>query len=55
MFGAFLDGSVTAYTIDAQPIVDGIQAAIPTVLPAVISILGVRKVISFILGALRSA
>lgn len=41
--------------VDFAPIVTSIESAVPAVLPGVITIVGVRKTISFILGAIRGA
>lgn len=42
-------------TIDISPITSAISAAVPSVLPAVIGIVGIRKAISFVMGMIRSA
>ena len=42
-------------TINVEPIVTAIKDALPLVLPAVISIVGIRKAISFVIGMIRSA
>ena len=47
--------SWTPPAIDTATIVSNLQAAMTTVLPAAVTILGVRKVGSFIMGILRSA
>lgn len=42
-------------SIDVSPITDNITAAIPVVLPALISILAIRKGLSFVIGTIRKA
>lgn len=42
-------------TVDFSPIVDAINGAIPAVLSAIIPIVGTRKVISFVMGAVKGA
>ncbi len=41
--------------VDFTPIVNSINSAVPSVLTAIIPIVGVRKVISFIMGAVKGA
>ena len=41
--------------VDFTPIVSSIESAVPAVLPGVITIVGVRKTISFVIGAIRGA
>jgi len=42
-------------TIDVSAIVDGMQSAFTTLLPAVISIVAVKKVFHTIVGAIKGA
>lgn len=42
-------------SVDFSPIVNSINTAVPSVLTAIIPIVGVRKVISFIMGAVKGA
>lgn len=42
-------------SVDFTPIVNSINSAVPSVLTAIIPIVGVRKVISFIMGAVKGA
>lgn len=42
-------------SVDFSPIVNSINSAVPSVLTAIIPIVGVRKVISFIMGAVKGA
>lgn len=42
-------------SIDVTPITDSISSAIPTVLPALISVLAIRKGLSFVIGTIRKA
>lgn len=42
-------------TVDLSPIVTMIENAVPTVLTAIIPIVGIRKVIGFVLGAIKGA
>lgn len=42
-------------SVDFSPIVNSINSALPSVLTAIIPIVGVRKVISFIMGAVKGA
>lgn len=49
--GASLDLS----GVDFSPIVQGIQSAIPAVLTAIIPIIGIRKVLSFVMGSVKGA
>lgn len=42
-------------TISVEPITTAISSAIPVALPLVISIAGIRKAISFVVGMIRSA
>ena len=46
-------GSSWVSSIDGSPIVDNITAAVPVVLPALISILAIRKGVSFVIGTIR--
>lgn len=46
-------GSSWVGAIDVSPIVDNITAAVPVVLPALISILAIRKGVSFVIGTIR--
>lgn len=48
-------GSTWVSSIDVTPIIDNITAAIPVVLPALISILAIRKGLSFVIGTIRKA
>lgn len=41
--------------VDLSPIVNSINSAVPSVLTAIIPIVGVRKVISFVMGAVKGA
>lgn len=41
--------------VDFTPIVNSINSVVPSVLTAIIPIVGVRKVISFIMGAVKGA
>ena len=41
--------------VDFSPIVSSIESAVPAVLPGVITIVGVRKTISFVIGSIRGA
>lgn len=41
--------------VDFTPIVNSINSALPSVLTAIIPIVGVRKVISFVMGAVKGA
>lgn len=41
--------------VDFSPIVDAITGVVPAVISAIIPIAGVRKVTSFIMGAVRGA
>ncbi len=41
--------------VDFTPIVTSINSAIPAVLTAIIPITGTRKVISFVMGAIKGA
>lgn len=41
--------------VDFSPIVNSINSAVPSVLTAIIPIVGVRKVISFVMGAVKGA
>lgn len=41
--------------VDFTPIVSSINSAVPSVLTAIIPIVGVRKVISFVMGAVKGA
>lgn len=42
-------------SVDFTPIVTSIESAVPAVLTAIIPIVGIRKVISFLMGAIRGA
>lgn len=42
-------------TLDLAPMVSMINSAVPAVLNAIIPIVGIRKVIGFILGAIKGA
>lgn len=42
-------------SVDFSPIVNSINSALPSVLTAIIPIVGVRKVISFVMGAVKGA
>lgn len=42
-------------SVDFSPIVNSINSALPSVLTAIIPIVGVRKVISFVMGAIKGA
>lgn len=42
-------------SVDFTVISDGIGSAIPSALPVVLTIVGIRKVISFVMGMLRGA
>lgn len=42
-------------TINVDPIVSAISDAVPAVLPAVVTIVGIRKAVSFVFGLIRSA
>lgn len=42
-------------SVDFSPIVNSINSAVPSVLTAIIPIVGVRKVISFVMGAIKGA
>lgn len=53
MFGTLL--AIELPAIDVTTIVSDLSSAMGVVLPAAVSILGIRKVGSFILGVLRSA
>lgn len=70
MFGTLIAGAVTFVTtmiagaeaavvdlssVDFSPIVAAINGAIPAVLTAIIPITGTRKVISFVMGAVKGA
>lgn len=48
-------GSSWISSIDVTPITANITAAIPVVLPALISILAIRKGLSFVIGTIRKA
>lgn len=52
-FAASGGGSSWVGSIDVSPIVDNITAAVPVVLPALISILAIRKGVSFVIGTIR--
>ena len=41
--------------VDFSPIVNAIQGAIPAVLTAIVPIVGVRKALSFVMGAVKGA
>lgn len=59
MFATFLAGAEAAVIdlsgVDFTPIVTAINSAIPAVLTAIIPITGTRKVISFVMGAVKGA
>ncbi len=67
MFASFVTGAVTVggliadvavvdlSSVDFTPIVTAINSAVPAVLTAIIPITGTRKVISFIMGAVKGA
>ncbi len=66
MFATLLAGAVTFIAgadvavvdlsgVDFTPIVAAINSAIPAVLTAIIPITGTRKVISFVMGAVKGA
>lgn len=42
-------------SVDFSPIVNSINSAVPSVLTSIIPIVGVRKVISFVMGAVKGA
>lgn len=42
-------------TVDLSPMVTMIESAVPSVLTAIIPIVGIRKVISFLMGAIKGA
>lgn len=42
-------------SVDFTPIVTAIQSAIPAVLTAIVPIVGTRKALSFIMGAVKGA
>lgn len=59
-FIAFAADTVTPVALDLSnvdfsPIVNSINSAVPSVLTAIIPIVGVRKVISFVMGAVKGA
>lgn len=41
--------------VDFTPIVNAIQGAIPAVLTAIVPIVGLRKALSFVMGAVKGA
>lgn len=47
--------SIDLSSVDFTPMVEMISSAVPSVLTAIIPIVGIRKVISFIMGAVRGA
>ena len=47
--------SIDLTGVDFTPIVSSIESAVPAVLPGVIAIVGVRKTIGFVVGAIRGA
>lgn len=68
MFASFVTGAVMTVggliadvavvdlsSVDFTPIVTAINSAVPAVLTAIIPITGTRKVISFIMGAVKGA
>lgn len=48
-------GALDLSSVDFSPIVNSINSALPSVLTAIIPIVGVRKVISFVMGAVKGA
>lgn len=52
---AVTPGSLDLSSVDFSPIVNSINSAVPSVLTAIIPIVGVRKVISFVMGAVKGA
>lgn len=48
-------GALDLSSVDFSPIVNSINSAVPSVLTAIIPIVGVRKVISFVMGAVKGA
>ncbi len=48
-------GSSWISSIDVTPITDSITTAIPIIMPALISILAIRKGVSFVLGLIHRA
>lgn len=55
IFGALAASAVDLSSVDFTPIVEAINSAVPAVLTAIIPITGTRKVISFIMGAVKGA
>lgn len=59
MLGLLIAGAEAAVidlsSVDFTPIVSAINSAVPAVLTAIIPITGTRKVISFIMGAVKGA
>lgn len=62
MFGTLMVMGADAATtvidlsgVDFTPIVNAIQGAIPAVLTAIVPIVGVRKALSFVMGAVKGA
>lgn len=53
--GADAVATVDLSGVDFSPIVSAINSAVPAVLTAIIPITGTRKVISFIMGAVKGA
>lgn len=52
---AVTPGVLDLSSVDFSPIVNSINSAVPSVLTAIIPIVGVRKVISFVMGAVKGA
>lgn len=52
---AVTPGALDLSSVDFSPIVNSINSAVPSVLTAIIPIVGVRKVISFVMGAVKGA
>lgn len=55
MITQFILGALDLSTVDLSPIVSSIESAIPAVLTAIIPIVGIRKVLSFVMGAIKGA
>lgn len=57
MLGAAVEAAsvIDLSGVDFTPIVTAINSAVPAVLTAIIPITGTRKVISFIMGAVKGA
>lgn len=41
--------------VDFTSIADSISASVPTILPVVLTIVGIRKTVSFVMGMIRGA